>query len=85
MCKMTTMALGIDIECSVNNMIERSASAPSSPNERTSTVLREIGSIGGHVNGRRVTFPDDDTIVTGYFEAPDPWSEEFAVTTDNIV
>ncbi|XP_035225893.1 protein phosphatase 1 regulatory subunit 37-like [Stegodyphus dumicola] len=85
MCKMTTMALGIDIECSVNNMIERSASAPSSPNERTSTVLREIGCIGGHVNGRRVTFPDDDTIVTGYFEAPDPWSEEFAVTTDNIV
>lgn len=73
---MTTTALGIDIECAMSSLMERSASAPSSPNERTPSVLREISSIvGHHVKCRRVTFPDDDTIVTGYFDAPDPWSE----------
>lgn len=72
---MAATALGIDIECTINNLIERSASAPSSPNERSASVLREISNIGGQVKGRRVTFPDDDTIVTGYFEAPDPWGE----------
>lgn len=72
---MTTTSLGIDIECAMSSLIERSASAPSSPNERTASVLREISSIVGHVKCRRVTFPDDDTIVTGYFDAPDPWGE----------
>lgn len=72
---MAVSALGIDIECAMSNMIERSASAPSSPNERTASVLREISGLVGHGKCRRVTFPDDDTIVTGYFEAPDPWSD----------
>ncbi|GBO28651.1 hypothetical protein AVEN_38506-1, partial [Araneus ventricosus] len=81
---MSVSELEIDVDYDLNNLIERSASAPSSPNERSS-VLREIGNVSGLVKARRVTFPDDETIVTGYFEAPDPWGEEFPVSTDNIV
>ncbi|GIY92818.1 protein phosphatase 1 regulatory subunit 37 [Caerostris extrusa] len=72
---MSVSELEIDIDCDLSNKFERSASAPSSPNER-STVLRDIGNVGGLAKTRRVTFPDDETIVTGYFEAPDPWGEE---------
>ncbi|GIY53846.1 protein phosphatase 1 regulatory subunit 37 [Caerostris darwini] len=81
---MSVSELEIDIDCDLSNKFERSASAPSSPNER-STVLRDIGNVGGLAKTRRVTFPDDETIVTGYFEAPDPWGEEYPVSTDNIV
>ncbi|CAL1266856.1 unnamed protein product [Larinioides sclopetarius] len=81
---MSVSELEIDVDYDLNNLIERSASAPSSPNERSS-VLREIGNVSGLGKARRVTFPDDETIVTGYFEAPDPWGEEFPVSTDNIV
>ncbi|GFV04608.1 DUF1758 domain-containing protein [Trichonephila clavipes] len=72
---MSVSDLEIDIDCALNNIYEKSASAPSSPNERSS-VLRDIGNVGCHAKARRVTFPDDETIVTGYFEAPDPWGEE---------
>lgn len=65
---MSSLDLEIDIDCSINSAIERSASAPSSPNEKSS-VLGQIGT------SRRVTFPEDEKIVTGYFEAPDPWGE----------
>ncbi|GFY68953.1 protein phosphatase 1 regulatory subunit 37 [Trichonephila inaurata madagascariensis] len=81
---MSVSDLEIDIDCALSNIYEKSASAPSSPNERSS-VLRDIGNVGGHAKARRVTFPDDETIVTGYFEAPDPWGEDCPVSTDNIV
>ncbi|XP_042911305.1 protein phosphatase 1 regulatory subunit 37 isoform X2 [Parasteatoda tepidariorum] len=79
---MTSLSIDIEPNCSISSMIERSASAPSSPNERS--VLREIANINNLAKVRRVTFPDDETIVTGYFEAPDPWSVG-PESTDNIV
>lgn len=48
----------------------RSASAPSTPTSQSPKILAEGRSGKGH----RVNFPEDNQIVTGYFEAPNPWN-----------
>lgn len=79
---MTDIELEVDCDSPV---FEKSASAPSSPTEGGTSVRRDISTAASHGKSRRVTFPDDDTIVTGYFDAPDPWSDDYKVTMDNIV
>jgi hypothetical protein len=51
----------------------RSVSAPTSPTQESrilGCLNTRIGQRKGH---HRVNFPEDNCIVTGYFEAPDPY------------
>lgn len=60
---------------------ERAASAPTTPTE-TTKFQHQSKSLSLSLKprkGRRVKFPTDDSIVTGYFEPEDPWTKDSSI------
>ncbi|XP_064464006.1 protein phosphatase 1 regulatory subunit 37-like isoform X2 [Ornithodoros turicata] len=63
---------------------EKSMSAPTTPTE-TSVMLAHGVSHKRRGKGHRVNFPEDDRIVTGYVEPPNPWGNTSMLTSDDLL
>ncbi|XP_042144315.1 protein phosphatase 1 regulatory subunit 37 isoform X1 [Ixodes scapularis] len=64
---------------------EKSSSAPTTPTETAKVTSHGGGSVSAlkrRSKGHRVNFPTDDRIVTGYVEAPNPWSNALSKSED---
>lgn len=80
-----SMDSGVPHDGRVLSGFEKSSSAPTTPTETA-----KVSSHGGGSNsalkrrskGHRVNFPTDDRIVTGYVEAPNPWSNALSKSED---
>lgn len=66
-----------------SDLADKSASAPSSPTKSSKLVHGGSLDLLTKGKGRRVTFPADDLIVSGYLDPPDPWVK--VSETDSLI
>ncbi|XP_023216620.1 protein phosphatase 1 regulatory subunit 37-like isoform X2 [Centruroides sculpturatus] len=75
------MTTDMEINAYDTFLTEKSVSAPTTPTESS----KSIQSRKMRCKGRRVNFPNDDMIVTGYVDPPDPWRTVSEAKTDSVL